>query len=265
MICGDNIELSKEYEFLKTNSLLGDKIILLGVSGSKAYGTDLPTSDTDIRGVAIRDAYDILSDTTFDQVIDNPTDTTIYSLEKIINLLTGCNPNVIELLGLRPQDYLYINKYGQMLLDNKKLFLSKRAAKTFTGYAKAQLKKIECKTNREDRYADRAKLAKHQMHLFRLYLMAEDIFEKEEIITYRAKEHDLLMSIRKGDYLDDNNMPTAIFREMVAEEDNKLTQLIKSSTLPGHPDGRKIKQLLFDINSDIVRKHFDEYYFNVGN
>lgn len=256
------MELGKEYEFLKTNPLLGDNIILLGLGGSKAYGTNVPDSDTDIRGIAVRSAYDILSDTRFDQVMDNPTDTTIYSLEKVINLLTGCNPNVIEILGLRPQDYLYVNKYGKMLLDNKKLFLSKHAAKTFTGYATAQLKRIENKTNREDRYAERAKLAKHQMHLFRLYLMAEDIFEKEEIVTYREKEHDLLMSIRKGDYLDQTNMPTYDFSKMVFEEEEKLKKFVAESSLPIHPDGKKIKELLYDINSDIVRNYFDRKYFN---
>lgn len=249
------MDLGKEYDFLTTNPLLGDNIILLGLGGSKAYGTDTPFSDTDIRGIATRTAYDILSDTRFDQVIDNPTDTTIYSLEKIINLLTNCNPNVIEILGLRQQDYLRISKYGQMLLDNRKLFLSKRAARTFTGYATAQLKKIESKTNREDRYADRAKLTKHQMHLFRLYLMAEDIFEKEEIITYREKDHDLLMSIRNGDYLGQDNMPTSIFQKMVADEEEKLRKLVEKSSLPERPDGKKIKELLYDINSDIVRNY----------
>lgn len=43
---------NKEYSFLKTNPLLGNNIILLGLGGSRAYGTDLPTSDIDIRGIA---------------------------------------------------------------------------------------------------------------------------------------------------------------------------------------------------------------------
>lgn len=39
------------------------------------------------------------------------------------------------------------------------------------------------------------KLGKHMAHLIRLYMMCIDILEKEEIITCRDKEHDLLMSI----------------------------------------------------------------------
>lgn len=54
-----------------------------------------------------------------------------------------------------------------------------------------------------------SKLGKHMMHLVRLYLMAIDILTEEEIITYRANEHDFLMSIRNGTYLDADNQPTS--------------------------------------------------------
>ncbi len=43
-------------------------------------------------------------------------------------------------------------------------------------------------------------LNKHAMHLIRLFMMAVDILEKEEIITYREKEQNLLIAIRNGEY-----------------------------------------------------------------
>ena len=88
---------SSEYDFLSTNSLLRDNIILLGYSGSIAYGTNLSTSDIDIRGAALRSPRDILLNQNFEQVINNKTDTTIYSLEKFCSLLTSNNPNMLEL------------------------------------------------------------------------------------------------------------------------------------------------------------------------
>lgn len=36
-----NIIKSKQYDFLRTNEHLGDKIILLGLGGSWAYGTNV--------------------------------------------------------------------------------------------------------------------------------------------------------------------------------------------------------------------------------
>jgi hypothetical protein len=49
-----------EYDFLRNNPHLGQNIILLGLSGSHAYGTNLETSDVDIRGVALNSKSEIL-------------------------------------------------------------------------------------------------------------------------------------------------------------------------------------------------------------
>jgi predicted nucleotidyltransferase len=144
-----------EYEFLKTNPHLGNNIILLGLGGSHAYGTNVAGSDIDIRGIAINSKEEILGSANFEQVVNNETDTTVYSLRKIISLLTSCNPNTVELLGLKPEHYLYLSSIGQELLDNKKLFLSKRAKYSFGGYAFAQLRRLDNKAARTIGQADR--------------------------------------------------------------------------------------------------------------
>lgn len=43
---------SKEYNFLRENEDLGKNIILLGIGGSHAYGTNTESSDLDVRGIA---------------------------------------------------------------------------------------------------------------------------------------------------------------------------------------------------------------------
>ena len=124
--------------------MLGNNICLLALGGSKAYGTNIETSDTDIRGIAINplnQIYGLQKD--FEQIVDTNTDTTIYSLNKMINLLINCNPNTIEILGCRPEDYLYVNDYGKLILDNKQNFLSIRATKTFGEYARSQFNRLE--------------------------------------------------------------------------------------------------------------------------
>lgn len=134
---------SNEYDFLRTNERLGNRIILMGIGGSYAYGTNNENSDIDFRGITLNLPSDLIGMTQFEQYEDDGTDTVIYAFNKVVKLLLECNPNTIELLGLDDDQYLIKNSLGQELLDNKSLFLSKRAAKSFGGYAGAQLRRLQ--------------------------------------------------------------------------------------------------------------------------
>lgn len=327
-----------EYDFLRTNPHLGKNIILLGLGGSHAYGTNVEGSDVDIRGVALNSKADILGSSNFEQVVNEATDTTIYSLRKIVSLLSSCNPNTIEILGLKPEHYLYISPIGQELLDNKKLFLTKRAVQSFGGYAFAQLRRLDNKAARTleqaeheqhilnsittasyvwpDKYGcfkagegvklylddsdqedmDKEifmdiklthyplrdyksmwsdmknivseygkighrnknaiandKLGKHMMHLVRLYLMCLDILEKEEINTFRDKDHDFLMEIRNGKFLDKDSHPLPEFYDMVSDYEKRLKYAAENSSLPDKPDYDAINEFLMSVNERIVK------------
>lgn len=135
--------MTKEYDFLRTNERLGSRIILLGLGGSHAYGTSNENSDVDFRGVTLSLPSDLLGLTRFEQYEDRQTDTVIYSFNKIIRLLLECNPNTCELLGLDEDQYLIKTRLGQELIDHTDLFLTKRAVKSFGGYAGAQLRRLQ--------------------------------------------------------------------------------------------------------------------------
>ena len=75
------------YEFLRTNERLGDNIIFLTLGGSHAYGTNVETSDVDIRGCTLNTPSDLIGFSHFEQFIDKATDTTIYGFNKLIPLL----------------------------------------------------------------------------------------------------------------------------------------------------------------------------------
>lgn len=239
-----NLVKSEEYDFLRNDPRLGSNIILLGVGGSHAYGTNIEGSDLDLRGVALNTRQEILGTHKFQSVVDDKTDTTIFSVNKAIDMLTDCNPNIIELLGLRPEHYLQISAVGQELIDNRKLFLSKRAVNTFGGFANNMLKRLNSTKD--------AKVPKHQMHTIRLYLMGIDVLTKEEIVTYREDDHDELMSIRLGAYVDSNGNPLDSFYDLVQHYEGKLQAAAESSKLPEVPNYNEIFKLRAGINERVV-------------
>lgn len=322
-----------EYDFLRTNPRLGKNIIFLTYGGSYAYGTNVEGSDIDIRGCTKNSRSDILGLSNFEQVVDNQTDTTVYSFNKFIKLLTNCNPNVIEMLGCKPEHYFVMTSLGRELISKRKMFLTQRAAASFGGYAISQLRRLEnalardsypaaekerhimgsCesamftfpdrfksfsseqiklhveeaqgeaqiladvhmdnvplrefsamigelnnvakeydKLNHRNRKKDDTHLNKHAMHLIRLYLMCIDIFEKEEIITYREADHDLLMAIRSGKYQREDHSFSPEFYDLLHGLEQRLDYAKENTSLPQKPNMKLIEEFVMYVNEMVI-------------
>lgn len=322
----------EQYDFLRTNTHLSGRIVFLTLGGSHAYGTNIETSDVDVRGCALNSPSDLLGLTNFEQVADNATDTTVYSFRKLISLLTSCNPNTIEMLGCRQDHYFMLTDIGREMISNRKMFLSQRAIDSFGGYATQQLRRLENALARdrltqerkeehilksmqrsiksfEDKYTsfengslllytadsdredldkeifadihidkfparefnavmneltniigtyeklnhrnnkkDDGHLNKHAMHLIRLYLMCLDILEKEDIITYREADREMLLSIRNGEYMLDDGTYRPEFFEMVDMYENRLKYARANTSLPSKPDFKRVEEFVMDVN-----------------
>ena len=332
---------SKEYDFIRNNSHLGKNIMFITLGGSYAYGTNTEGSDVDVRGVTLNSKSDMLGFGNFEQIVDKNTDTTIYGFNKFIHLICACNPNTIELLGNKPEHYLFVSDSGKKLLDNKTMFLSKRVLYSFGGYAQAQLRRLQVSIARnrvtpeqkgefilttcntamrtlEDNHniphglfklvlsdnldnngepiivalpdvgyddfknaqvpigdlraylgelsgivksygslgkrnqhainkSDK-KLNKHAMHLVRLYLMAFDILENGEINTFQESDHDFLMSIRNGEYMNEDGTYQQRFFDMVSKYDERLQKDFLDTKLPDHPDMDLVEKFVIEIN-----------------
>lgn len=321
-----------EYDFLRTDPHLGERLVFLTLGGSHAYGTSTPNSDVDIRGCTMNNASEIVGLSAFEQLVDTNTDTTVYAFNKLITLLLNCNPNTIEILGCKPEHYIYITDIGRKFINNRKMFLSKRALYSFGGYANQQLNRLENalardrlsqakkeehiqrsmenslksfesrynnfesgsiklytdvspregfdleifadihlehfsarqfnsmlndlhnvigtyeKLNHRNHKKDDAHLNKHAMHLVRLYLTCIDILEKEEIITYRDADRNLLMDVRNGVYQNEDSTYKPEFFEIVADLKKRLDYAKENTSLPAHPDMKQVEEFVMEVN-----------------
>ncbi|TAL29045.1 MAG: hypothetical protein EPN98_21625 [Phenylobacterium sp.] len=121
------------------------RTMFLAKSGSHAYGTNLPTSDLDLKGVAIPPREYFLGYLhRFEQAeCKGDLDAVIYDVRKFVNLAADCNPNIIEVLFCDDRDVLLTSIAWERIRLHRDLFLSKKAQHTFSGYAMAQLKRIK--------------------------------------------------------------------------------------------------------------------------
>lgn len=124
---------------------LPERTILVTVHGSQAYGTSTPTSDIDVKGLAIppREYFHGFQKTFEQAEGKDPYDMVIYDLRKFLKLASDCNPNIIEILFTDPEDWVVETTLSRKLWENRQLFLSKKARFTFSGYANQQLKRIK--------------------------------------------------------------------------------------------------------------------------
>ena len=118
--------------------------VYLARHGSHAYGTNIETSDIDVKGFAVAPKSWVLGFAyNFEQEErKEPEDKTVYDIRKFCSLAADCNPNIIEVLFVDEHDVLKIHPAGQLIRENRDLFLSKRAKQKFSGYALSQLKRI---------------------------------------------------------------------------------------------------------------------------
>lgn len=120
---------------------LVNRTILFGRHGSHAYGLNIETSDEDFKGVAVPPPeYTSGFLRKFEQAESKEPDMVIFDIRKFMSLAADCNPNIIEVLFSEP---MLITWAGEALVEARHRFLSKRAKHTFSGYAVAQLRRIQ--------------------------------------------------------------------------------------------------------------------------
>ena len=100
------------------------------------------------------------------------------------------------------------------------------------------------------------KLAKHASHLIRLLRMGAEMLETGAINTWRGEDHDLLLAIKQGMWL--NEAPDGTrsyddeFWELVHDEQTRFERAKRETSLPASPDEEAVWDFVRDTHRQIV-------------
>lgn len=239
----------------ESDNILPSNTILLGYMGSISHGTQIPKAnpdsidDIDIMGVSIAPESVYMGLKKFEQkeVKYKEWDSVVYEIKKFFSLLLKQNPNVLGLLWLQHQNYIYKSPDGQLIIDNRNLFISKESYHSFSGYAHGQLHRMEHLACMGYMGAKRKELldkfgydCKNAAHLIRLLRMGIEFLTDGELRVFREDAVEL-KEIKSGQWS----------LEKVKREADNLFVLAREayvrSPLPPKPDYEKAEELLISI------------------
>lgn len=168
-------------------------------------------------------------------------DITVYSIVKYFRLLMDCNPNIIDSLFVPRRCVLYSTQIGEMVRENRQLFLQKGVWPKFKGYAYSQLHKLRTKQPEGDRKEATEKYGydiKYAYHVVRLLNEVEQILHNGTLDLEKNKEQ--LKEIRRGLWTLEQ------VETYFAQKELHLEELYLNSNLPIKPDEHKIRSLLLN-------------------
>jgi len=266
-----NIKKLINEELINPPRFVADGLQYETIMGSEAYGVSSNDSDRDIYSWCIppleiiyphiagyidgfgkkRPGFDQYSIHHI-QFNNRKYDLAVYSIIKYFNLVMQNNPNMLDSLFVSDRCITYITPIGQLVRDNRRMFLHKGCWHKFKGYAYSQMHKIKTKNPDEgsNRYKDVQKHGfdlKFSYHVVRLLGEVEQILTESDLDLQRNREQ--LKAIRNGEWT------IAQIETYFLDKEKSLEDAYTKSELPYFPDEEAIKQLLL--------KCIEQYYGSI--
>jgi len=250
--------MSVPKDMIRENLGIGEWNIIHGYRGSIAHGMYIPNTDPfsaddkDTMGICAPPKEYYIGLKEFGskgtkEIKRNEWDIVIYEVKKAIKLLEIGNPNILGLLWLDNKYYINITSAGQLLIDNRSLFVGKHVHRSFTGYAYSQLHRMEhfafegyMGSKRKEIIEKIGYDCKNAAHLIRLLRMGIE-FLNDGALYVEREDAPQLLDIKRGKWTLDQ----------VKFEADRLFKLSDEayirSKLPSKLDENKINQLCMDI------------------
>lgn len=237
---------------------LGDWAILTGYRGSIAHGTYVPNSDPN--SIDDKDAM-VFCVPPLDhfyglaeygsrgtvEVVRDPWDIVVYEARKAVRLLAQGNPNVLSMLWLPENLYIKRTPAGEILLANRQAFVGKHVYRSFTGYAVAQMRKMEQGVYKGYMGDKRRSLVerfgfdtRNASHLIRLLRQGIEFLNDGELYVQR---HDAteLVAIKRGEW------PLERVKRVAEHLFRRAEDAYDRCLLPTAPDRAEVNRLCVEV------------------
>ncbi len=238
-LCVNGIVAQDILSSLEDFNITIKNLLYVTVLGSRAHGFSDEKSDIDIRGI-----YHDSSDT--DSVLgvygrlfprpDCKIDSVIYGLNKFFAMAIKCNPFHLELLGTREQDIVFTTEAGNILRENKTVFLSADAL--YKSYRSRIDNCLMYSTIAVGKHGETRSLLKLYGHAIREQRTAIDILNGLGVITHRPHSDVVLIrAIRSG------VVPIPQVKEILRAGNDEMLKAYQKTLLPRTPNFEAIESL----------------------
>ncbi len=245
-------------DILAENPSLSDWAILHSYRGSIAHGMYVPPSDPtsiddkDTMAICVppKEYYTGLKNfgsRGTKEIKDGIWDIVVYEARKALRLLAKGNPNMLAILWTSKKHHIKVSAAGQMLLDNRELFVGRHVYHHFTGYAHGQLHRMTHHSYNGHMGAKRKELVerfgydtKNAAHLIRLLRMGIE-FLKDGCLYVERKDVQELLAIKRGEWSLDKVKKEA--ERLFANSE----EMFMKSDLPKETDRDAISKLCAEI------------------
>jgi len=177
-----------------------------------------------------------------DEVKGKEYDFSVYNIVKFFQLCMDNNPNMVDALFVPERCVIHCSAVGNIVRENRKLFLHRGCWHKFRGYAYSQLHKMAIKNpepgSKRAEYVEKYGYdVKFAYHLVRL------MYEVEEILTagdlHLDQNSEVLKAIRRGEWSQER------VEKFFEQKEHALNSAYEQSGLPWGPDEKELKKLLF--------------------
>jgi hypothetical protein len=229
-----------QFESEATEQDLEQYVIYRCVVGSRAYGLDDETSDTDRRGIFLPPAHLHWALYGIPEQLENDAlQQCDWELQKFLVLALKANPNVLECLYSPLVDIC--TPIAEELLECRSMFLSQLVYQTYNSYVLSQFKKMEQDLRNQGKVR-----SKHAMHLIRLLLSGITVLN-EGFVPVKVEEHrEKLLSIKY------EQMPWEAVNAWRLELHEQFDRAFANTHLPERPDYAQANDFLVRARRSMV-------------